>query len=581
MARMTIRVLWVALTLCGLAFLFFLTLSFNQFSSQMFEISYRGRWAFDNSIIKLIKYFPALMGSAILICYSLFYKPALNDSEGETLPFYRLVMYSLILFLISTLAGFLLNEVIDPGAEARQYRRMEETIISREIRQLAEEAEKNGDPRTALEFYKRLSTLQPEETESLEIKQESLEQQLARTGAGGESTETFMRMVDKSPQELLNEARGYEIEEDYFSAYYYSSLAYQIDNQYPDARQFAARMWSKIESTAPMREELERSYIFNKKKEGTAHLSAGRGMDAYYLFLTLREYLSENEIAPDPDINKYLETARQLCLESSYFTEDTYTALTSPGYRNLVFRNRDTVNGREHTEIVSFGRAISHIPSRGMWMVKDVQVIRYNQTGIQYKFTAPFGKIIFGSADGSRGRLIMHGINPRDKEANFHVTYLEGSSRLELENILPLYIGSRELEALAEESLDYTMTNLLWLWEGRGVLDEAGFPSGKIHLKILEKILYPFSFIILCLISVTFGWRMRQRSGGPIPATFLLFPFLPSLVFSLFELYTAANVSLLSFIRDLGGFIPAFTILLVIQAIILTFSFILMAGQRS
>ncbi len=580
MGKMTLRLLWVSAVINALAFLFFIVVSFNQFSQQLFELSFRGAWSVDNSLISLSAYFLALQCSAILICYSLFYRPTLNHNSSSVGPFYKLVMYSLILFLISALIGFLLQELAVPGAWSRQYERMEETRISRDIYMMADKAEKEGDPEGALELYKRLSFLQPENRDALIIKQGALEQQITDDDGYSDGLEKSVSLLNKAPAELLSEARSYEINEDFFSAYYYSSLAFQIDNQFFDAREFASKMWDKIESNGPMREEMERTYVFNRKKEGTTLLSSGRSVDAFYLFLSLKTYIEENALPEDSDVDTYLELSRQACLEVSYFHEDTVMTISSPGYHDIFFRNRDEVNNRNHTEIIMFGKAVPHLPSWGMWMVQDIRVLRYNNDELTYSLTAPFGKITL-AAESSRGKLILHGISNIAREDNYHAEYTGGEERLELDDVVPIYIDSKQLEALAEEKLGYVMTNLMWLWESRGLLEEAGFGSEPIHQKILEKVLYPFSFIIFCLLSVTFGWRLRQRSGPPAVATFLIFPFLPLLIHGIHELYMAANVSLLSFVQTMGGFVPSFIFLLILQAILLFFSFILLAGQRS
>ncbi|MDR1893633.1 MAG: hypothetical protein LBQ61_02925, partial [Spirochaetales bacterium] len=382
-------------------------------------------------------------------------------------------------------------------------------------------------------------------------------------------------------RELLNRAQESERQEDYFSAYYYSDLAFKQDSNFIDARDFASQMQAAIEHSAPPLEERVQARIFSDKKQGADFLTNGKPVDAYYTFLRLKIYLDTNNLPPDPDVELYITLAEEAAKEVSFYPEDVQFLESSPGYDGIFFLNRssqeDPSLGESERELIFFEKAVPHYPAGESWMIRNGAVIRFDSQGIIYSLRADYGKILFKSPEESY--LILRGIDGETRETFSDVRFLEGRNRPEIPYLIPLRISHNQLNLAAEETQDYRLTSLGWLLGARKLITDLGIFSWSLSRRIIEKLIFPFSFLVLSLFSLALGWRLRWRSGALAPAYWLIFPVLPFFFVRLMEFYRSAFLLITQFVLSWLGYLPALLLLLISQGALLVLAFIILAGQ--
>lgn len=264
MSRMPLRVLIVSVIVFLLGYLTLMGYSVVAFAPEEVDFFFRRGWIADNTLILFSRSFLVLHGTAVLLTFSLFFRPRQQESQPE--PFYKMVRFSLILFLVMTGIGFLLQEMAIPRAEDRQAGRIQKTGLAREYKEEANREERAGQFSQALEALKRTAALIPGEAQNLQDRMETLTNRMANGAPAAVPRNNGDIMGNMSPRELLIQAQRFEDREDLFSAYYYSSLAYRIDPSLGDARAMASRIWSRLGTLTPHREDRERREIFDRKK---------------------------------------------------------------------------------------------------------------------------------------------------------------------------------------------------------------------------------------------------------------------------------------------------------------------------
>ena len=588
MLKMPLKVLIVTAALLLLGYLFFIGYSLFSFAPESVDFSFRRVWIGDNALLLLCRKFLTLHTTAVLMAFSLFFKPP-RPGEGSE-PFYKMVRLSLVLFLFMAGVGFLLQELVSPNAAARQLDRVQKTTLAREYRANAEKYEKEGRYALALEALRKTIALIPGEQRNLKDRMDTLSNRISDAPEKGDGEEPFLSLQGLSARQLLLQAQEFEDQEDLFSAYYYSDLSFRVDPTLGEARAMASRIWDKLGRLVPEREDRERYELFNLKQKGTELLSRGKPVEAYYTFIEARDYLVEQDLPEDKDITTYLSLSRREALQMAFFASDTEAAQVNPGYENLMFLNteRNRPEKAPVREYIAFHRIIPDLPEKGNWMAEGVAITGISAEGVVYEITAPFGKILpspEGTSDMSlplQGRLILNGINPDTRgEILFPARIRKGTPPEYLEGVLPLSLTSSQLRGLAMDSRGPETQNFFILWQNRKTLPAMNISPASLDREILTRILYPFTFFIAAILAATIGWRHRQRNGRPVAATILLLAALPFLMKLMEDIYLTIQTSFLGFTLYSMGFTVARIVSLVIQAVLFTLIFIFLAFQHN
>jgi lipopolysaccharide export LptBFGC system permease protein LptF len=539
-------------------------------------------FAWTNSFMLFMRYCIPVTVAAVAVAYSLLPAADTLRMRSGREPFAKLVSSHLTTFIVLTVVYTALILGLYPLAVRNMERFASLTREARIFEEKAEAALEEGDRDTALLNYQRYLAIDKGNRKTMEVVSDLQEKMIDDRPEPPQEVQqdlesTWIRDLAEGREayELLEMAEKYFEREDYFSANYYANLAFQIDPSREDARRLAARAQDKITSKDLSSLEVEEKRLYERKKEGYEYFSNGDFFKAYDVFRELRDSYPR-----DADVISYLNKSVALLSRETFFLDEAQRIDTLPGATELLFVNyRD----EEEREIVFIGKLAG--TDAGIFC-KEIEVLRFNDQGLLYHYYAPYGKL-------RDGTLYLHGVDrfARDRKATPRETvprYLSGASRLRREPLpymlslgptleqLPTLKGGRAASASAE-SLGFFA-----LWQARRQISSYGYLEPTISAEILRRLLLPFSFLVLCLLSVAVGWRFQARFfGRPHWVLVLFMPLFPIVAISLTALYLHAQRILLDFVLLRLRFSISLIVFLVLQGLLLLITVIILAGQRA
>jgi len=566
--RAVIRVLVVIYALFFLIFFFY---SIVTLPGGSLIKAFTWPYVWTNSFILFIDYLIPITASAVMIAYSLFFKmEEIYKTTGRAPPFYRLVSSNLVLFIVLTLIYTALVIGFHPGAHYRLDRLFSLTRQARIYLDLANSASEAGNHSSAVNYYNIYLAIDKKNLQVQGLRAKSRSQVL-RPGQEEETSPVVgstavnqSLILEMSAPDLLEKARSYYAREDFFSAHYYATLASRLDETDLNSRSLAGRAWEKISGLDPTASDREAGKLFGKKREGYTAFIDGNYITAYYIFNDLL-----SEYPQDPDVKSYHARSREKVVGVSFFLDEAGVIVPLPGVEEILFINKSDIGTRE---IVFIGKIVE---TEGGVFFQNIEAIRFEPSGrIIYHLYAPYGKLI-------ENHINMTGIDRQSQERKALPVYYSGYRDPELKALLPLNLDLAELSNLRQGLLKSARIRLDSLWLVRKEFSRYGYNEEQLGMEIIIRLLKPFSFLILCLFSISLGWAYRTRSLSRPPLPALLFiPFFPYIVALFTSFYLSAQRTLLGFILISLGFTPALIVLLIMQGILLITSLIVLAGQK-
>ena len=552
------------------------------------------QWPFvwTNSFLLFMRYCIPVTVAAVAVAYSLLPTAETVRTRAGRQPFARLVSSHLTTFIALTVIYTALVLGLYPLAVRNMERFHILTLEARTFLEKAETALAEEDRETALLNYQRYLAIDDDNRAIMELVSDLQMEMIADRPEPQPAVEQgleAMRIDDlaegKEPYELLEMAEGFYEREDYFSAHYYADLAYKLNPNRRDAQRLAARAREMIASKDLSKLEMEEKLLFERKREGYEYFVNEEFYQAYRVFREL-----EDRYPQDADVISYLKKSEERLSWESFFLEEAEQIDTLPGATELLFLNHDQEDERE---IVYIGK-LAGIDA-GIFC-KDIEVLRFGDQGLLYHYYAPYGKL-------RDGMLNLHGVArlPGDKrtvdrgsgralgESRETVPrYLSGATRLRQERLpymlalrptleqLPTLSGGRAASA-SRESLGFFA-----LWQARRQIGSFGYLESTVSGEILRRMLLPFSFLVLCLLSVAVGWRFQARFlTRPHWVLLVFMPLFPIVAIPLVGLYMYAQRILMDFVLLRLSFSITLIVFLVLQGLLLFLALIILAGQRT
>jgi hypothetical protein len=537
------------------------------------------QWPFvwTSSFLLFMRYCIPVTVAAVAVAYSLLPTAETVRMRAGRQPFARLVSSHLTTFIALTVVYTALVLGLHPLAVRNMERFDSLTLEARVFKEKAEAALAEEDRDTALANYQRYLAIDNDNRRIMKLVSDLQMEMIAdRSEPPREVRKDLepMRIKDlaegRESYELLEMAESYYEREDYFSAHYYANLAYQIDPNSRDARRLAARAREMIASKDLSKLDVEEMRLFERKREGYEYFINGEYLKAYHVFRELQDIYPQ-----DADVISYLNKSEERLSRETFFLDEAEQIDTLPGATELLF-----VNYREEDEreIVFIGK-LAGIDA-GIFC-KDIEVLRFSAQGLLYHYYAPYGKL-------RDGTLNLHGVDRIAGDREAVPRYLSGATRLRRERLpymlsveptleqLPTLKGGKAASASAESLGFFT------LWQARRQIASYGYLESSISAEILRRLLLPFSFLVLCLLSVAVGWRFQARFFARLHwILFVFMPLFPIVAISLTGLYLHAQKILLAFVLLRLGFSISLIVFLVLQGLLLLISMIILAGQRT
>jgi len=537
------------------------------------------QWPFvwTNAFLLFMRYCIPVTVAAVAVAYSLLPTAETIRVRSSAQPFSRLVSSHLATFITLTVVYTVLMLGLHPMAQRNMERFSSLTVQARAFQNMAEEAMDAGDRETALLNYQRYLAIDEGNRRFMELVSDMQMQVMAETpeqrqAAAGDLES--MRIKDlaegKEPYELFEMAEGFYEREDYFSAHYYARLAFAIDPNRRDAQRLAARAQEMIAGKDLSMLEVEEKQLFERKREGYEHFTNEEYFKAFNIFRELQENYPN-----DADVISYLQKSRDRLSKETFFLDEAKQIDTLPGPTELLF-----VNHREEgeREIVYLGKLAG---TEAGTFCKDIEVMRFNPQGLLYHYYAEYGRL-------RDGNINLHGVDRSSAGGQSLPRYLSAPIRSGADsppNILILTPALEQLSSLKAgrvASATAASIGLFSLWQVRSQIERFGYLESFVSEEILRRILLPFSFLVLCLISVAIGWRFQARlSGRAHWILFVFMPLFPLVAVSLTSLYLTAQRIILSFVLLRLGFSLSLVVFLVLQGFLLLVTMIVLAGQRT
>ena len=561
------RILLIILASYFIVLLIFFVVSILSFQEKEILRLFYWDWVIDNTLIEFSKNIVPVHCTAILISYSLIFPASIERSrKGISAPFHKLISTALVIFLVLTLFYMLLNEWVLPGLHRHQQDRIYNTTIAREFIENGKQARKEHSFKDALGFYKSYLQIDPENAE-IESEISEISKQIINSESNA-SDETSIpveerQLSDHNADELFARAEAYFRNLDFYSAHYYFSLAYKIDNSRIDAQRLASRAWGKISEYAPDKADAQKYALYDRKKDAYSAFTDGNYFNAYYLFKALYE-----EDNTDPDFEIYLGKSLQKVKEESFFIDEVEQIKTFPGVRDIVLLNRNEDTG--FREILSFGKLVKVYDGEYLF---DIEAAGFMQNGtILYHLKAPYGKII-------ENNVVMQCISreiPGDKIQPEYLVRNKPSENPEIINIMP---DSGELQNFNINDNFLQSLNLPELWELRSLFSKYGLPAGPVEIEALYRISLPFGFLFLSLLSIAIGWYLRIRISPPPGFYYILILTFPFVLNVLIQLFFYFSKILFGFIYLVAGFGIGITAIIIISGLFIFGAILLLAIQ--
>jgi len=560
-----------------LAFLLFFLFSILTIPTELLA---RFRWPFvwSNSFLLFMDYCLPVTVASVALSHSLG-SQGIEASRRSALGFGRLVAGHLgFLIALAVIYSFL---SLGLGPEVRRNLQQLHSLSREAAAYLrrAQDAEATGRPAEAVAHYGSYLAIDPDHDELAERARE-LETELQNSASRSQREAATQREQDaranedlryrvltegRRAHELMELARGFQEKEDYISAHYFYGLAARVDPAREDARRLAALAWQRIADAGQKAEDQEQRELYEQKREAYALFNAERYLQAYYDFLELQQRHPRNG-----ELATWLKRSRDMVVQETFFLDDARQIDPLPGTERLLFLNGGAPGQRE---VVYVGKMTTI--EEGTFF-KDIEVLRFAAGAAALHYTASYGKLVDGAIN-------LHGVQRGAAGGASLPRLLKGKPAPgDAPNMLALRAGREQLTSLGIGRTTAATVPFLELWQMRRQITGFGHSQTTVSAEILRRLLLPFSFLVLSLVAVAFGWSNRQRRvTWPVWVAYLFVPLFPLVALFFTSLYLHAQGVVLNFCLLQLGFTVTLVVFLVLQGVLLFSVLVLLAGQPS
>ena len=560
------RIVITILAAYALALLIFFTYSLFTFPEKYFLVPFRSGWTFLRMGAYFIENLIPVHCAAVLVACSVFSPPSPSLKSELQESFKRLILSTVVVFLVAGIVYASLAEGVLPAIYGRLRRLENRTAVARSYLELAEQArmDENWKLRRAyLEYY---LTIDPGNRNAVAALAE-LNKRPAEEESDSENREPRKqaRLMDLQLVELFAKAEASLEEEDYYTAYYFADLAEALapagSTEADRAGEIAASIQRRLSSYKADSAELQSKALFEIKTQGYSDLSSSElplVTRAYYTFLHLEE-----EFPEDREAQKYLAEATEKLRTMAFFRDEVERFRSMPGINQLFFRNG--------AQLVAIGGIIT--TDEGTY-ARDIEAITFDENGETVShFTAQAGKIM--ANEENRQMLYMVGLDRSDSSNTLLPEYFVG----EPGSVFRLEPSMEELTLLGSEGRDIESHHLNRLWGLWEKVAPFGYPSDNILIVTFMRVASAFTIIILSLIALYLGWKLRPRANFPFFAGIIIVPILPVAAYLFTGFYEYVLKLLVGSALLAWGFVPALIVLMALLFALIAFSISIIAAQ--
>jgi hypothetical protein len=558
------RILPYLLAFYALSLAAFFVYAIVTFSPNEYLASLRWEYALKRAFVLFMDYLIPVHAAAVAVAASLSFEAPRPGTAVQA--FSRTVSSAVVAFLVLTAVYAALAEGVAPRARTRldDMRYASRTAI--ELRRQADSAMQRGDYRAALEAVDRYLAVDPGNRKVIEQRLTAVSRAARQAAPAAEPAPAAGPVVNEADaQALVERARYYVGQNDWFSAHYYAQAAVTADPRRRDALEIMSQASAELAGLPAAQKSDTQAQFFLHKKDALDRLERGNAIGAYYAFLAL-----QGQSSKDPDIARYLGEAAAAVQKTAFFVDEARKIELLPGTQGILFLNR---NDAESTEAVSIVKMVQ-LPM-GEDYFFGIEAVHFDAAGsVAWHFTAPYGK--------REGNVILMSAVDRSAPAvPVLPLYLQGTRPAPERSVLRLQPSPEELRVLSSGRAALAGMSIGEMWRLRSRLGSYGLGRQALSVEMTMRLVMPFAFLILSILCTALGWSLRMRSGRLSAVGILLLPLLPVVLALLSLLYLHAHRLIIGFTVIGFGLSAAFITLAVLQVVLLGVSLALLAGQSS
>ncbi|HTZ50161.1 MAG TPA: hypothetical protein VMF68_00795 [Spirochaetia bacterium] len=557
------RILPYLLGFYALALAAFFLYSLLTFPGGQYLASLRWEYAAKRAFILFMDYLIPVHVAAVAVAASLSWEAPRPGEPPQ--PFSRIASSAVVAFLVLTVAYAALAEGVAPRTRARLDEMSYASRTAAELRRQEDAAARRGDWNAAVEAADRYLQLDPGNRSMIEQRLAAKTRAARQAAPAATPTPAAGPSVDEADaQALVERARYYVSQKDWFSAHYYAQAAVAADPRRRDALEIMSQAAAAL-AAAPAATTPTQSQFFALKRDALDRLERGDAVGAYYAFQSLH-----GQNADDPDVSRYLDQAAAALRRTSFFLDEARRVELLPGTQGIVFLNRWDA---ESAEAVAISKMVE-LPD-GEAYFYGIEAIRYDADGgVTWHFTAPYGKRV-------ENAVLMSAVDRGGPSVPVQPLYLQGARAPAERTVLRLQPGAEELRVLSSGRPALASMNLAEMWRLRNRLASYGLARQSLGVEMSMRLVMPFAFLVLSILATALGWALRLRTGRLSAAGVVLLPLLPVVLGLLSLLYLHAHRLVIGFTVIGFGLSTAFIALAVLQVVLLAVSLALLAGQSS
>lgn len=530
----------------------------------------RGMWLMHDILIRVIDILIPLTMAVLAVVFSLLLNPAdLSASPGGMPSFFRLARQVLVLIIVGTVVYAIVLGVLRPVAVDRRQNAVADSQIAQDLLDRARAREVQEEHRDAARSYEAYLILDPgnqaiiSELDAARAAMRTLEGQDTQPVA--EDFTPLDSVTGLSVGRLITRARKFLEEEEYFSAHYYAGRALDIDADSPQARQIAARARQALQSQTPSEEEEADASFFKRKRDGYMALYEDDDpITAYYVFKSLRE-----DRPRDPDVQRYYQEALDAVQEVSFFIDDAQENVDIPGRYNVMARYRDEGDSTTHLWVDKI------VMGTGGAYFYGIEALSTRDGERLYHFAAEYGKMV--------GEVLnMRGIDRDVAQRRKTPQYFHGSRPAEEMALLRIPVSIDALMRASYADSGMKKAGVLELLDMRQSFTALGHRVEPVYRELLDRLIMPFTFVILSILAVALGWQWRSRSlSRPSVVVVAMAPLVFLLAYWITTLYTYLHRGLITLLVARAQPVFATLLLVAAETLLLVLALIVLAGQKT
>jgi hypothetical protein len=508
--------------------------------------------AWDKTLSLYLNHFLAIHTAAVVILYSVFFKPDMVKSAVEQ--FSKLVSSAVITFIVLAIIYLFLIIITVPSVNYSLQSKTNLNDSAVFFLKTANESYKNEDYKNAYKFYDLYLRIDNNNREVNTLRQEA-DDNISNEKPG---TTEDIENTGEEPFLLLNKARNFFNGNDFASAHYYANLVLELEPENTAARILADEAYELLYTYKPSDPNpdnytyKEESYSFYELKvKGYSALQSENYIEAFEIFEILSQTVPSNT-----EIAVFLEESRAGLNSMAFFYDEIEEINSLPNSKNIIFIN----SGSSSKEIILIGQ-LFYVGTDVYF--KNVEIIRLNEAGS-----------VISSTFSEYGKITNNYINLNYIKEGEEITF--DPAKIIMLNIDPVLLPNFSAGKNTIETI--SLNNLFSAME---LYDNAGYNKKDIELAFLIKIVHPCLFLILSLLCISIGWAYRARYlDRPPLVTYLIMPVTPLVNAIIISLIIYFHKILLGYILATAGFAIALIALIIMEFVLFIISLLILSGQR-